>query len=101
MEIENLATFTLRDGHLNVDIHDKSLRSKFKINDDESHVIELINKNVQDFILRIDGSKADKREIAKQTSRGSASIYIGGKPSSTNQNGEHFDGEISDIFIDK
>ncbi|KAI4466136.1 netrin/laminin-related [Holotrichia oblita] len=98
MEIENLTIFSIKEGYINVDIDGKSLHSKFKINDDEFHVIELLNKNVQDYILRIDGSKADKREISKQTYRESASIYIGGKPRMTYEN-EYFNGEISDIFI--
>lgn len=99
MDIEELARFVLNDGYINVIVKDQILSSKFKVNDDESHVVELIKRNLN-CVLKIDGIRAEKREIVPDSLLESARIYIGGIPNIINAD-EYLNGEVSDMFIDK
>lgn len=109
MNVGDLASFTMKDGLLNVQIGSKTLTSSGKLNNDEYHMVELKRRSStaksQTYILKIDGIKVDKQEVSLNTSdesRGATSeaIYIGGVPEITEPS-YYFNGEISDVFIDK
>ncbi|GJQ67201.1 hypothetical protein Trydic_g8109 [Trypoxylus dichotomus] len=98
MKIGNLTKFVMEDGYISVKVKTKSLTSKLRINDDKYHMIELVKKS-QDYILKIDGVKAEKREIVLESFEESETIFIGNDTDATNTK-HYFNGEISDIFID-